>query len=161
MAYAKSELKSSASNATHLALCMLTAGLRNSPKCDVCILRFLLWPSRFISRNRTTNCAVCIPSPTSQFLDTTILCWYSSCLVAFAYRTRQQQYSWSQLARFLQYRQNLAIVVLCSRSNNCPHSTSSDYNVTVHLTFFEKGYVLNVHYLKTLSGIMLAFCKQQ
>jgi len=61
MAYAKSELKSSASNTTHLALCMLTAGLRNSPKCDVCILRFLLWPSRFISRNRRTNCAVCIP----------------------------------------------------------------------------------------------------
>jgi len=39
--YAKSVLKSSASNAMHLALCMLTAGLRNSPQCDVRILRFL------------------------------------------------------------------------------------------------------------------------
>ena len=41
-------------------------------KYDVRILRLLLWPSRFISRDRTTNCAVCIPSPTSQFLDTSI-----------------------------------------------------------------------------------------
>ena len=41
MAYVKSILKSSASKAIHLALCVLTAGLRNSPQCDVRILRFL------------------------------------------------------------------------------------------------------------------------